>query len=41
MKEAEGYVSRITFRNEENGYTVLYLANPSPDEGEEDRKSVV
>lgn len=35
MKEAEGYVDRITFRNEENGYTVLYLANPSPDEGED------
>lgn len=36
MIEAEGYVDRITFRNEENGYTVLYLANPSPDKGEEE-----
>lgn len=35
MKEAEGYVDRITFRNEENGYTVLYLANPSAGEGED------
>lgn len=35
MKEAEGYVDRITFRNEENGYTVLYLVNPSTDEGED------
>lgn len=35
MMEAEGYVDRITFRSEENGYTVLYLANPSPEEGGE------
>ena len=35
MMEAEGYVDRITFRNEENGYTVLYLADPSREEGEE------
>lgn len=35
MKEAEGYVDRITFRNEENGYTVLYLVNPSQDKGED------
>ena len=35
MMEAEGYVDRITFRSEENGYTVLYLADPSPEEGEE------
>lgn len=35
MMEAEGYVDRITFRSEENGYTVLYLANPSPEDGEE------
>lgn len=26
--EWEGYVERITFRNEENGYTVLFLADP-------------
>ena len=35
MMEAQGYVDRITFRNEENGYTVLYLADPSKEEGEE------
>lgn len=35
MIEAEGYVERITFRNEESGYTVLYLANPSPSEEDE------
>ena len=35
MMEAKGYVDRITFRNEENGYTVLYLADPSQEEGEE------
>lgn len=31
--EWEGYVERITFRNEENGYTVLFLADP---EGEDE-----
>lgn len=36
MIEAKGYVDRITFRNEDSGYTVLYLANPSPEKGEED-----
>lgn len=36
MKEVEGYVDRITFRNEENGYTVLYLSNPDPKGDEED-----
>ncbi|MDE6851218.1 MAG: hypothetical protein K2J67_01850, partial [Lachnospiraceae bacterium] len=25
--EWEGYVERITFRNEENGYTVMFLAD--------------
>lgn len=35
MTEAKGYVDRITFRNEENGYTVLYLADPSQEEGKE------
>ena len=34
MLETEGYVERITFRNEDNGYTVLYLANPSNSEDE-------
>ena len=32
MKEAEGYVEKIVFRNEENGYTVLYLTNPESDD---------
>ena len=32
MKEVEGYIERIVFRNEENGYTVLYLTNPQEDE---------
>lgn len=37
MEEFEGYVDRITFRNEENGYTVLYLVKPGTDsEGEEE-----
>ncbi len=36
MKEVEGYVDRITYRNEDNGYTVLYLSNPSPDSNEEE-----
>lgn len=35
MMEAEGYVDRITFRNEENGYTVLYLSDPSKEKEEE------
>ncbi|MCD7825033.1 MAG: ATP-dependent RecD-like DNA helicase [Clostridiaceae bacterium] len=34
MEEFEGYVERITFRNEENGYTVLYLVNPQSEEEE-------
>ena len=34
MTEVEGYVERITFRNEENGYTVLYLVNPAKDDEE-------
>ena len=25
MKQVEGYVERITYRNEENGYSVIYL----------------
>ena len=32
MDEFEGYVDRITFRNEENGYTVLYLVNPKAED---------
>lgn len=35
MIEAKGYVDRITFRNEDNGYTVLYLANPSSEDDED------
>ncbi len=34
--EVEGYVDRITFRNEENGYTVLHLVKPADGGGEED-----
>ena len=34
MTEVEGYVERITFRNEENGYTVLYIVNPAKDDEE-------
>lgn len=30
--EWEGYVERITFRNEENGYTVLFLADSESDD---------
>lgn len=36
MIEAEGYVDHITFRNEDSGYTVLYLALPSQEAGVED-----
>lgn len=28
MEEVEGYVEKMVFRNEENGYTVLYLSSP-------------
>ncbi len=41
MIEVEGYVDRITFRNEENGYTVLYLVNPSPKDGEDEETCCV
>lgn len=34
MAEYEGYVERIAFRNEENGYTVLFLADPEDEEEE-------
>ena len=30
--EWEGYVERITFRNEENGYTVLFLVDAEEEE---------
>ena len=36
MSKVEGYVERITFRNEENGYTVLYLVNPDMDDGDDE-----
>lgn len=37
MEEFEGYVDRISFRNEENGYTVFYLVKPDAgEEGEEE-----
>lgn len=41
MDEFEGYVDRITFRNEENGYTVLYLVNPQADSVEEEEECCV
>ena len=41
MEEFEGYVDRITFRNEENGYTVLYLVKPRTDTEEEEEECCV
>lgn len=41
MEEFEGYVDRITFRNEENGYTVLYLVKPHEEAGEEEEECCV
>lgn len=41
MEEFEGYVDRITFRNEENGYTVLYLVKPQTDSEEEEEECCV
>lgn len=41
MEEFEGYVERITFRNEENGYTVLYLVQPGRDGEEEEEECCV
>ena len=38
MKEVEGYVERITFRNDDNGYTVLYLSGD--DVGEDGENEV-
>ncbi len=32
MEEKEGYVEKIVFRNEENGYTVLHLTNPQEED---------
>lgn len=39
--EFEGYVDRITFRNEENGYTVLFLVRPETEEEEEQEECCV
>jgi len=36
MKQGEGYVERITYRNEENGCSVIYLSNPEPKDDEDD-----
>ena len=36
MKQVEGYVERITYRNEDNGYSVIYLSNPEPKADEDD-----
>lgn len=41
MIEFEGFVERITFRNEENGYTVLTLVKPETEEGEEQEECCV
>lgn len=41
MEEFEGYVDRITFRNEENGYTVLYLVKPQTETEEEEEECCV
>ncbi len=41
MEEFEGYVDRITFRNEENGYTVLYLVRPQAEKKEEEEECCV
>ena len=41
MDEFEGYVDRITFRNEENGYTVLYLVNPKAEDTEDEEECCV
>lgn len=41
MEEFEGYVDRITFRNEENGYTVLYLVKPQKEDEEEEEECCV
>lgn len=41
MEEFEGYVDRITFRNEDNGYTVLYLVKPQADDEEEEEECCV
>ena len=41
MDEFEGYVDRITFRNEENGYTVIYLVNPKAEDTEDEEECCV
>ena len=41
MVEFEGYVERITFRNEENGYTVFYLVRPETEEIQEEEERCV
>ena len=41
MVEFEGYVERITFRNEENGYTVFYLVRPETEEVQEEEERCV
>jgi len=41
MEEFEGYVERITFRNDENGYTVLYLSKPGGQGQEEEEECCV
>lgn len=41
MIQFEGYVERITFRNEENGYTVLSLVRPETESEEEQEECCV
>ena len=41
MIEFEGFVERITFRNEENGYTVLTLVKPETEQEEEQEECCV
>ncbi len=41
IMEFEGFVERITFRNEENGYTVLTLVKPETEQEEEQEECCV
>ncbi len=41
IMEFEGFVERITFRNEENGYTVLTLVKPETGQEEEQEECCV
>ena len=41
METVTGYVEHVVFRNEENGYTVLYLVKPQTDSEEEEEECCV